>query len=147
RPGGKGRADIYISRLVDGGYAAPENLGDSINTGDNEYEPYISPDESYLVFMATYPNGLGNADLYISRRTGGGWTKGQKLPAPINSSAIEWGAKVSRDGKYLFFGSSRNTIVDVLPRREDAKTFDLRLHSPGNGLGDIYMIKWDAPRP
>jgi len=129
-----------MSRWVDGKYTQPENLGDSINTPDNEYEPYISPDESYLIFMATYPNGLGNADLYISHRVDGVWSKAKKLPEPINSSATEWGAKVTRDGKYLFFGSSRNKIIDVLPQREDMKTFDLRLHSTGNGLGDIYYI-------
>ncbi|HVU53944.1 MAG TPA: hypothetical protein VHD83_02775 [Puia sp.] len=140
RKGGKGRSDIYISRLIDGRYTTSENLGDSINTPDNEYEPYIAPDESYLIFMATYPNGIANADFYISRRVNGVWTKAEKLPEPINSSATEWGGKVTRDGKYFFFGSSRNKINDTLPRREDTKTFDRRLHSAGNGLGDIYYI-------
>jgi len=142
RKGGKGRADIYVSKWIDGKYSAPENLGDSINTADNEYEPYISPDESYLIFMATYPNGLGNADFYISRRMNGKWSAAQKLPEPINSSATEWGGKVTRDGKYFFFGSSRNKIVDTLPQREEMKTFEERMHSAGNGLGDIYYIEW-----
>lgn len=144
RKGGKGRADIYVSRFIDGKYARPENLGDSINTGDNEYEPYIAPDESYLIFMATYPNGLGNADFYISYRVGGVWSKAKKLPEPINSPVTEWGGKVTRDGKFFFFGSNRNKINDVLPVREDMRAFDLRLHSAGNGLGDIYYIEMPA---
>ncbi|MBN8855714.1 MAG: hypothetical protein BGO55_22950 [Sphingobacteriales bacterium 50-39] len=105
RKGGKGRSDIYVSRFIDGHYGPPENLGNSINTADNEYEPYIAPDESYLI------------------------------------SATEWGGKVTRDGKYFFFGSSRNKIRDTLPQREDMKAFDHRLHSAGNGLGDIYYIE------
>lgn len=141
RKGGKGRADIYVSRWVDGKYTQPENLGDSINTADNEYEPYIAPDESYLIFMATYPNGLGNADFYISYRVNGTWSKAKKLPEPINSSVTEWGGKVTRDGKLFFFGSNRNKINDVLPQREDMKTFEQRMHSPVNGLGDIYYIE------
>jgi Tol biopolymer transport system component len=141
RPGGKGRADIYVSRWVDGKYTQPENLGDSINTADNEYEPYITPDERFLIFMATRPNGLANADLYISERVNGVWSKARRLPAPVNSDALEWGAKMSRDGR-LFFGSSRNKIVDALPQREDMKEFNVRLHSAGNGLGDIYSIDW-----
>ncbi|MBN9379904.1 MAG: PD40 domain-containing protein [Chitinophagaceae bacterium] len=144
RKGGKGRADIYVSRFIDGKYTLPENLGDSINTSDNEYEPYIAPDESYLIFMATYPNGLGNADFYISHRVNGTWSKAKKLPEPINSPVTEWGGKVTRDGKFFFFGSNRNKINDVLPGREDMKAFDLRLHSAGNGLGDIYYIEMPA---
>jgi len=141
RKGGKGRGDLYVSRLINGQYGPPENLGDSINTPDNEYEPYIAPDESYLIFMATYPNGIANADFYISRRVNGVWTKAEKLPEPINTSATEWGGKVTKDGKYFFFGSSRNKINDTLPQREDMKAFDRRLHSAGNGLGDIYYIE------
>ena len=51
REGGKGRNDIYRSRLVDGKYQAAENLGATINTQFNEYEPLIAPDESFLIFM------------------------------------------------------------------------------------------------
>src|SRR6185295_7265360 len=52
REGGKGRTDIYRSRLVDGKYTEPENLGDAINSQFEEFEPYISADESFLIFMA-----------------------------------------------------------------------------------------------
>jgi hypothetical protein len=141
RKGGKGRSDLYVCRWVNGSYSAPENLGDSVNTADNEYEPFISPDEQFLVFMATYPNGLGNADFYISQRVNGVWSKAKRLPEPINSDATEWGGKMTRDGRF-FFGSSRNKITDNLPRREDMKDLNLRLHSAGNGLGDIYFVDW-----
>lgn len=139
RPGGKGRSDLYVCRWVNGHYGEPENLGDSINTGDNEYEPYISPDERFLIFMATRPNGLANADFYISFRVNGVWSKARRLLAPVNSDATEWGGKMGRDGKF-YFGSARNKITDALPDREDMQRFDLRLHSAGNGLGDIYAI-------
>jgi len=147
RAGGKGRADIYVSRLVNGEYMVPENLGDSINTADNEYEPYITPDESYLIIMATRPGGIANADFFISYHINGMWTKAVKLPEPINSAATEWGGKVTRDGKYFYFGSSRNKINDALPQREDMKTFLQRMHSAGNGLGDIYYIDMKYVKP
>jgi len=142
RSGGKGRSDIYVAKWIDGKYARPENLGDSINTADNEYEPYIAPDESYLILMTTYPNGLANADFYISRRINGVWGKTLRLSWPINSPATEWGGKVTRDGKHFFFGSSRNKVDNMLPGREDIHTFDHRIHSVGNGLGDIYYVEW-----
>ena len=53
RPGGRGKCDLYVSRLVDGKYQAPENLGDPINTAANEVEPFIAPDESYIIFAGT----------------------------------------------------------------------------------------------
>ncbi|MBS1601064.1 MAG: PD40 domain-containing protein [Bacteroidetes bacterium] len=141
RKGGRGRSDIYVARWTGAGYAEPENLGDSINTADNEYEPYIAPDESYLVFMATYPNGIGNADFFLSRRINGVWEKARRLPEPVNSSATEWGGKMTRDGRYFFFGSSRNKVIDVLPGREGMDVFERRMHSAGNGLGDIYFVE------
>ena len=144
RNGGKGRADIYVSKFVDGKYLQPVNLGDSINTPDNEYEPFIAPDESYLIFMATYPNGITHADFYISYNNNGVWSKAKKLPEPINTSATEWGGKVTRDGKYFFFGSSRNKITDNLPQRENMQQYEKRLHAAGNGLGDIYYVDMDA---
>src|SRR6266540_969037 len=60
REGGKGRGDIYRARLVDGKYAEPENLGDAINSQYFEGDPYIAPDESYLVFVSyDRPEGYG----------------------------------------------------------------------------------------
>jgi hypothetical protein len=94
--------------------------------------------------MATIPNGLSNADFYISYNLNGKWSRAKKLPLPINSDATEWGGKVTRNGKYFFFGSSRNIITDALPRREDMQLFEKRLHTTGNGLGDIYQVDFSS---
>ena len=141
---GKGRADIFLSKLINNKYSIPENLGDSINTPDNEYEPFIAPDESYLIFMATIPNGISNADFYISYNINGKWSRAKKLPEPVNSAATEWGGKVTRDGKYFFFGSSRNPISDMLPQRENMQQFKKRTSSARNGLGDIYYLDFSV---
>ena len=135
----KGRADIYVSRFVNGHFETPQNLGDLVNTSENEYEPFIAPDESYLIYMAT-PNNLQNTDFYISFYSSGHWTKAKKMPPHINSSTTEWGGKMTPDGKYFFFGSSRNIIYDHLPKQENIQQYNKRLKSPGNGLGDIYQI-------
>ena len=147
REGGKGRADIYVSKLINGKYANPENLGDSVNTPDNEYEPFIAPDETYIIFMATFPNGIANADFCISYNKNGRWSKAKKLPAPVNSEATEWGGKVSRDGKYFFFGSNRNKINNVLPGNENIQQLNARLKAAGNGLGDIYYVNFSSLDP
>ncbi len=85
RKGGKGGIDLYRSRFVNGKYQEPDNLGDAINTQFDEFEPYIAPDERFLIFMAgARPDGLGGFDLYISYNRNGQWTKAKNLGAPIN---------------------------------------------------------------
>ncbi|HEV7779995.1 MAG TPA: hypothetical protein VGO58_01955 [Chitinophagaceae bacterium] len=124
REGGKGGADIYCARFINGKLTAPLSLN-NINSPANEYEPFIAPDESYMIFMATIPNGLSHADFYISYNEMGQWSGPVKLSDPVNSEATEWAPKLTRDGQFFFFGSTRN--------RPGA--------DPKNkGLSDIYWL-------
>ena len=109
--GGFGSVDIYRSRLTEGGYEKPENLGDSINTEFMDTLPYIAPDESYLLFSSMRPDGYGDFDLYVSyKKQDGTWTKAKNMGEKINSSARESTSIVSPDGKFLFFMSRRDGI-------------------------------------
>lgn len=141
RAGGKGRTDIYRSRLAGGKYAEPENLGDAINTQFNEFEPYISPDESFLIFMAGgRAEGRGGLDLYLSYNRGNAWTKPANLGDKINSAGNEYSPTISPDGKYFFWTSTR-TSADKPPERPlSYRELMNKLRSPENGLGDIYQI-------
>ena len=141
REGGKGSIDVYRSRLVNGKYAKPENLGDAINSKYYDGDPYIAPDESFLIFVSyNRPEGLGDGDLYISLNQNGAWTPAKNLGAPINSSALDFCPNMSPDGKYFFFTSERGFADHPLtkPLTYDELMKDLR--NPGNGLGDIYRI-------
>jgi Tol biopolymer transport system component len=142
RDGGKGGSDIYMSKLTNNTYTNPENLGDSINTSNNEYEPFVAPDKSYLIFMATMPQGIMNADFYISHNNNGIWSRAKKLDTPVNSPATDWSPKVTRDGKYLFFGSTRSKINGALPKQETTEQFEKTIEDAGNGLSDIYYINF-----
>jgi Tol biopolymer transport system component len=144
RDGGSGGSDIYRSVLVDGKYQQPENLGEAINTSGSEYEPFIFPDEKVLIFLAARPDHLDNADLYVSYNENGKWTPAERLPEPFNSGVTEFSPKVSRDGKYFFFASSRNRNPSTTPKPETAAEMDKRLHSAGNGLSDIYQVDLSA---
>jgi hypothetical protein len=146
RKGGKGGADIYRSRLVNGKYQEPENLGDAINTEFDEFEPFIAPDESFVIFMAGggRPDSLGGYDFYISYNRNGQWTKAKNLGAPINSSADEFSAKIAPDGKYFFWASARSLIDGPKDESWTINELSNAYHSPGNGLGDIYYIDVSA---
>lgn len=141
REGGKGRTDIYRSRLVDSKYAVAENLGDAINTQFNEFEPLIAPDESFLIFMGGgRPDGRGGFDLYISYNRNGAWTKPVNLGDKINSAGNEYSPTISPDGKYFFWTSTRGFADKPLEKRLNYQELTDMLRSPRNGLGDIYQI-------
>lgn len=148
REGGKGLTDLYRCRLVNGKYAEAENLGDAVNTRFNEFEPYIAPDESYLIFMSGRPGGLGGFDLYLSYRREGKWTEPKNLGDKINTPAHEYSPSISPDGRYFFYtsGGLRGAWDKPPPRRLTYRELESRLHSPQNGLGDIYQVDLDALR-
>ena len=147
RPGGKGRTDIWRSKLVNGKYSEPENLGDAINSPASEVEPYIAPDESFIIFAAAgRPDGKGAFDLYISYYKNGLWTKGENLGDRINSSAWDFAPKISPDGKYFFFTSNRSFADRPLEKPLSYKELLAKLRGPRNGLRDIYQIDIGALR-
>ena len=145
REGGKGRDDIWMSRFEDGRYTAPVNLGDSINTKTGEVEPWIAPDESYLVFSAGgRADGKGGLDLYIAFRRDGRWSSARPLGHGINSAAFDFNPSVSPDGRTFFFTSARSRLGDPPARARTAEELMRVLGEPGNGLGDIYSIPIEA---
>lgn len=100
--------DIYRSRFVDGAYQEAERLGWPINTDYIEFDPYVAPDESYLVFGSSRPGGFGESDNYICfRKDDGSWTPPMNLGPAINSASGDLCANGSSDGKYFFFSSGR----------------------------------------
>ena len=140
REGGKGNSDIYKSTFRNGAYQDPENLGDGINTSGSEFEPFISPDETFIIFMAARPDHLDHADLYLAYNKNGQWGLAKKLPNPLNSEVTEFSPSITRDGKYFFFASSRNKNSSVTSKPETSEEMNKRLRGAGNGLGDIYQI-------
>ena len=139
RDGGKGKNDIYLSKLIDGKYAEPENLGDAVNTSFFESGPYIAPDESYIIFNR-YRSPTGNG-LHISFRTDdGSWSKAVNMGETINKENNGFHGFVSPDGKYLFFTGSRRPH---LPHADHNLSYDEIVeifNSPGNGSTNIYWL-------
>jgi Tol biopolymer transport system component len=102
--GGLGLNDIYRSGLRNGEYQAAENLGEAINSEVADFAPYISADESFLVFTSVNrPQGSG---LYISyRKKDGAWTEAEYMGDTFGDGALL--TTMSADGKYLFFTGRR----------------------------------------
>jgi hypothetical protein len=113
REGGRGEGDLYVSRLAGGKYLAAENLGPIVNTAENEADPYIARDESYIIFSSERASGAGEGDLYISFRQNGAWTAPRSLGPKVNSADYEYTPLVSPNGKYLFFSRGWGKIYQI----------------------------------
>jgi hypothetical protein len=145
REGGIGGADIWRCRRdASGQYLPAENLGPAVNSPGDEYEAYVSPDQYFVIVASIRPGGLGQSDFYISYFRNGAWTEAKNVGAPINSPGKEYGGKISNDGRWFYWSSTRSAILDALPKRMTTAEYETLLHSPGNGLGDIYKIAVEA---
>jgi hypothetical protein len=124
REGGYGKADIYRSRLLDGVYQAPENLGPVINSENYEGDVFVAHDESYLIVtIYGHKDGFGKGDLYVSFRSfDGSWSPLKNMGAAINSDKRDFCPMVTPDGKYFFFSSKREGDGDIF--WIDAKVID-----------------------
>ena len=100
--------NIYRSEMNNNRYSNRAML--SINSAGYEDGPFVAPDESYLIFESQRAGSIeGSIDLFICfKEKDGRWGPPKNMGPEINSSFSERFARVSPDGKYLFFGSNRN---------------------------------------
>ena len=66
----------------DGTWTEPKSLGKKINLPDyNEMTPYLAPDGVTLYFSSNRPGGLGDNDIWMTKRLDKTW---QKWSDPVN---------------------------------------------------------------
>jgi Tol biopolymer transport system component len=98
--------DIYSSEFQEGKFQPALRADAGVNTEHYEADVYVAPDESFLVFAANRPEGLGSGDLYVSfRMANGSWGPSKSLGDKINTKTDDFCPFVSPDGKYLFYAS------------------------------------------
>ncbi|MDR1226597.1 MAG: OmpA family protein [Prevotellaceae bacterium] len=97
--------DIYVTTRENGAWTQPKNLGEPINTPDNDAVAGISPDGEVL-FVFFSENG---GDLGYSELQGNKWSEKKSFGSAVNSPAHEASASLSPDGKTLYFVSNRGS--------------------------------------
>ena len=109
---GIGGEDLYYSRIVNGKYQTPINLGDSVNSKHDEFNSFVSPNGDYIMFGSTgWGKGFGEGDIWISfKDENNNWRKPINMGAKINSKYFEYCPSLTPDGKYLFFTSNKTSI-------------------------------------
>jgi outer membrane protein OmpA-like peptidoglycan-associated protein len=105
--------DIYVSLLqADGTWSEPKSLGKKINLEKyDEMTPYMASDGETLYFSSDRPGGLGDNDIWMTKRLDKTWQKWSdpvNLGSPINTP--EWDAFFTLDagGEYAYLTNSEN---------------------------------------
>ncbi len=105
--------DMYVCfALQDGTWSEPKSLGKKINLEKyDEMTPYLAADGETLYFSSDRPGGLGDNDIWMTKRLDKTWQKWSEpvnLGAPINTP--DWDAFFTLDagGEYAYLTNSEN---------------------------------------
>ena len=141
--------DIYVSfHQSDGTCSEPKSLGKKINLEKyDEMTPYLAADGETLYFSSDRPGGLGDNDIWMTKRLDKTWQKWSdpvNLGAPINTP--DWDAFFTLDagGEYAYLtnienGFGESDIVKVkLLEKERPKPIVMV-------TGNVYNAKTKQP--
>jgi outer membrane protein OmpA-like peptidoglycan-associated protein len=109
RFGGMGGSDIWVSKKdLNGNWGVPKNLGEPVNTPEDEMSPFIHPDGNTLYFSSRGHPGMGGSDLFLSRLDAKGkWQQPVNLGYPINTYADEISLLVNPAGDKGYVSSTQ----------------------------------------
>lgn len=133
-----GKDDIFVCRYENNTYTQPENLGAAINSTGYEFNAFIAPDESFILFTAyKREEGSGSGDLYISYKDKqGNWQTATNLGTKINSSAMDYCPFYDTRSSTLYFTSKRSLVTNKPFKSIDE--FEQEINQYENGFSRIY---------
>jgi hypothetical protein len=107
RPSGYGSWDIWLSsrQTKDDDWGTPVNLGSTVNSPARDGSSSISTDGLMLFIHSTRSGGFGYYDIWLARRAtiNDPWGEPINIGSPVNTTAGELFAKISGDGRWLYF--------------------------------------------
>ena len=106
-PGGKGGLDIWRVRLTGGTTGGVENLGEPINTPEDEEFPTFQPNGD-LYFSSNGHGGLGGLDIFIAKVGNDHHYHLEHPGYPLNSQGDDFGMTFEGIHNRGFFSSNRN---------------------------------------
>ena len=110
RKDGNGGKDIYVcNKLPEGNWDTPQNLGNIINTPNDEDGIFIHPDGKTMYFSSNGHNSIGGYDVFSSTLdANGNWSKPVNMGYPINSTDNDLFFVTSADGKRGYYSSYKD---------------------------------------
>jgi len=106
--------DIYVSFLEnDGSWSEPKTIGKKIDLPDyDEATPYLASDGVTMYFSSNRPGGLGNNDIWMTKRLDKSWQKWSdpvNLGTPINTPDWDGFFTMDAGGEYAYLTSSQKS--------------------------------------
>ncbi len=112
-PGGQGGTDLYVcSRLGQGKWSEPVNLGKTVNTPGNEMFPFYARNE-ILYFSSNGQPTLGGLDIFSTRKKGSAWEKPVNLRYPINTAFDDFSFIMNVKDSTGYISSNRDNVIGV----------------------------------
>lgn len=142
RTGSKGKDDIFSCEWNGNSYKEPVSLAPAINTSGYEFNAFISPDESFMIFSGYQrEDGLGSGDLYISfKNPNTGWSQAVNLGDKYNSAQMDYCPFYDVQNDLLYFTSKRSFSEFELDSFKSFEDFLSKVNSYKNGLSRIYYL-------
>jgi len=134
--GGYGGMDLYKVVKKGGFWGEPINLGETINTAENEVFPFIH-ESNTLFFTSRGHTGKGGLDLFKSEWKNDAWAKVQNMGEPFNSPDDDLGLIMNSKGNKGFFTSSRPRGMG----KDDIYQFELKeSYEPVGQIPATFMV-------
>ncbi|WP_299121577.1 hypothetical protein [uncultured Winogradskyella sp.] len=135
--------DIFMSKWENNRYSEPKLLGEGVNTKGAEFNAFIAPDESYIIFGGWQrTDGIGAGDLYISRNINGEWATAENLGEKINSKQTDFCPFVNNN--ILYFTSRRSSVELKEGGFSSAEELFSEINKYDNGTSRIYQIDFNT---
>jgi hypothetical protein len=140
RENGIGTEDIFLSRFSDGKYLDPEPLDTAINSKTYEFNAYVSPDETMIIFSSYgREDDMGGGDLYFSKKDDlGDWVPAENMGTKVNSTGLDFCPFIDFPRENFYFTSDRyKASPNELQKVEEIEEF---AGSVLNGMGNFFRI-------
>lgn len=134
-PGSIGGTDVYVSKLTDGKWSKPKNLGKQINTSGNEMFPNLY--QNKLIYSSNGLMGLGGLDIYSFSLDSVNANNPINFGYPINTNMDDFGCIFINDSMG-YFASNRQ----ITTSNDDIYSFKIKnttKHLPINFIVKDYF--------
>lgn len=114
RKGGIGGKDIWVShKNIKGKWQTPLNLGNKVNTIDDEISPFIHVNGESLFFSSKGHIGMGGYDIFKSEKLNDTtWSESKNLGFPLNDKEDQVSLYISSNGKKGYYTVEKRSFQD-----------------------------------
>ena len=112
RQDGYGKYDIWMSEIYeDGGNSSAKNLGENINSIDNEISPYYDNKKEQLYFSSQWYANFGGFDIFKSNGNSDYFGEAENLGMPINSSYNDYYFNINNEYNKAYLSTNREGVL------------------------------------